>query len=60
MTANISMQLSHHFRSALASNLTSGFQKDFPEEEVEKYVHTQLKGQVRKTVYSIPNTLFTI
>jgi hypothetical protein len=60
MTANISMQLSYQFRSALQRDLTCGFQQDFPQEEVENYVGTVLRGQVRKTVYSVPNTLFTM
>jgi hypothetical protein len=60
MTANISMELSYQFRSALQRDLTSGFHLDFPEEEVANYVRTSLKGQVRNTVYSVPNTLFTM
>jgi hypothetical protein len=60
MTANISKQLSYQFKSALQRDPTSGFQQDFPNEEVENYVRTVLKGQVRNTVYGIPNTLFTL
>jgi hypothetical protein len=60
MTTNISMELSHQFESALHKDLTLGFQQDFPHTEVENYVNTVLKGQVRNTVYSIPNTLFTM
>ena len=60
MTSNISMQLSYQFRSALQSDLPSGFQQDFPGGEIENYVGTVLKGQVRNTVYSVPNTLFTM
>jgi hypothetical protein len=45
MTANISKQLSYQFRSALQRDPTLGFQQDFPNEEVENYVRTVLKGQ---------------
>jgi hypothetical protein len=60
MTENISMQLSLQFRAALQGNLTSGFQADFPMEAVNHYVDTELKGKVRKTVYTPQNTLFTM
>jgi hypothetical protein len=54
------MQLSYQFRSALQSDLTSGFQQDFPGVAIENYVGTVLKGRVRNTVYSVPNTLYTM
>jgi hypothetical protein len=58
MTENISLQLSLQFEKALRTNLTSGFQHDFPMSEVTNYVNTVMKGKVRNTVYTLANTLF--